>query len=593
MFSVIMYGRNDSHGYNLHKRAAISFNAIAEVMSDPDDEILFVDYNTPDDHPTFPEAIHDTLTDKAKKVMRIFRVRPHQHSHLKARTHLVALESQSRNVALRRSNPRNRWILYTNTDMLLVPRNEDESLSDILGALPDGFYETPRFELPEMLWEAAFDRRDPVANLARLRDWAVRFRLNQVVHNSMPMRYDALGDFQAALRDDMFAIHGFDEEMLLGWHCDSNLAARLALYRGTVDTLVDKVFGYHCDHTRVAAANNKGRQTKMNDLNRFIWDVATPYLPAQADSWGWPDLDIEESRLDRDTSFERFFAGVGAAIEPAKVSYETTTLDGSPSDDLSYDVPHTLPFVCDQVLTYPRQTALMVVAARAEFLTRFSTAWRSMGFTGPILVPRECAGLPADLPGVESAPFHELLRRAEMFIFEFGLATQRSDEPVRTGRRVTPARQGAPRGRRKAVSPDRFARSRNAAQGPPPAAADHRRQRHLQLLLAAVHRVCRGQPQSLLQPGAGRQPAPGNIDEGEDRAPARSLHARGSVLRTTDDGCRQISARRDGKVGLRFDEQEVDREILVLAGLFPAAIGHHVGGRGVHFILFRAVLAGP
>ena len=128
MLSVIMYGRNDSHGYNLHKRAAISFNAIAEVMSDPDDEILFVDYNTPDDHPTFPEAIHDTLTDKAKKVMRIFRVRPQQHSHLKARTHLVALEAQSRNVALRRSNPRNRWILYTNTDMLLVPRNEDESL---------------------------------------------------------------------------------------------------------------------------------------------------------------------------------------------------------------------------------------------------------------------------------------------------------------------------------------------------------------------------------------------------------------------------------------------------------------------------------
>ena len=69
MFSVILYGRNDTHGYNLHKRAAISFNALAEVMSDPDDEILFVDYNTPDDHPTFPEAIHDTLTEKAKKVL--------------------------------------------------------------------------------------------------------------------------------------------------------------------------------------------------------------------------------------------------------------------------------------------------------------------------------------------------------------------------------------------------------------------------------------------------------------------------------------------------------------------------------------------
>ena len=75
----------------------------------------------------------------------------------------------------------------------------------------------------------------------------------------MPMKYDALGDFQAVLREDMFAVHGFDETMILGWHCDSNLAARLALYRGRVETLIDKVFGYHCDHTRVAAANNKGR----------------------------------------------------------------------------------------------------------------------------------------------------------------------------------------------------------------------------------------------------------------------------------------------------------------------------------------------
>ena len=149
MFSVIIYGRNDSHGYNLHKRAAISFNALAEVMSDPDDEILFVDYNTPDDHPTFPEAIQDTLTDKAKKVMRILRVRPEQHAQMGLKTHLVALESQSRNIALRRSNPRNRWILYTNTDMLLVSRDPSQSLSQILGDVPDGFYQIPRFELPE------------------------------------------------------------------------------------------------------------------------------------------------------------------------------------------------------------------------------------------------------------------------------------------------------------------------------------------------------------------------------------------------------------------------------------------------------------
>ncbi len=438
MFSVIVYGRNDSHGYNLHKRAAISFNAIAEVMSDPDDEILFVDYNTPDDHPTFPEAIHDTLTDKAKKVMRIFRVRPEQHVKLKSKTHLVALESQSRNVALRRSNSRNRWVLYTNTDMLLVPRNEGESLSTILSDVPDGFYQIPRFELPEMLWEAAFDRRDPIGNLAKLRDWAVRFHLNQVVHNFMPMKYDALGDFQAALREDMFAIHGFDEAMLLGWHCDSNLAARLALYRGRVATLIDKVFGYHCDHTRVAAANNKGRQTKMNDQDRFIWNVSSPYLPAQAETWGWPDIDIEEIRLDRDTSYERYTTGLAAAMNSATEPYRATSLEWHLYDDLSYDLLHTLPFVCDQVLTYPRSTAIMVVAGRPEFASRFSQAWRAMGFSGPVLIPDECEISSKDIASVKRGSFAELLGQADLFVFEFGLVTQSPEELVRTGRKAGP-----------------------------------------------------------------------------------------------------------------------------------------------------------
>ena len=122
MISVILYGRNDSHGYNLPKRAAISLNCIAEVLSDPDDEILFVDYNTSDDLPTFIEAIYDTLTPKAKSRLRVLRVRPQLHARLVERTHLAALEPHSRNIAIRRSNPRNRWLLFTNTDMIFLPR---------------------------------------------------------------------------------------------------------------------------------------------------------------------------------------------------------------------------------------------------------------------------------------------------------------------------------------------------------------------------------------------------------------------------------------------------------------------------------------
>jgi len=179
----------------------------------------------------------------------------------------------------------------------------------------------------------------------------------------------------------------------------------------------------------------------MNDQDRYIWNVSTPYLPEQAETWGWPDLEIEEVRLDRDTSYERYVAGLGKALEPTPNTIAQTSVDWHLFNDLTYDVPHTLPFVCDQVLTYPKNSTLMVVGTRIEFLTRFLAAWQGMGFTGSILVPQECANLPVDQPGIETGRFADLLRRADMFIFEFGLATQREDEPVRVGRSTGPIDQ--------------------------------------------------------------------------------------------------------------------------------------------------------
>src|SRR5215204_609543 len=138
MISIVLYGRNDNYGYNLPKRGALGLNTMAEVLTDPDDEILFVDYNTPDDFPTFPEAIADTLSEQAKQRLRILRVRPVQHAAFVARTHLQTVEPVARNVAIRRSNPANRWVLSTNTEMLFVPRKAD-SLTDIARELPRGF----------------------------------------------------------------------------------------------------------------------------------------------------------------------------------------------------------------------------------------------------------------------------------------------------------------------------------------------------------------------------------------------------------------------------------------------------------------------
>jgi hypothetical protein len=70
LLSIVVYGRNGNHGYNLHKRAAASINCLAEMSRDPTDELIFVDYNSPDGLSTFAEAIRDILTSRAKAVLR-------------------------------------------------------------------------------------------------------------------------------------------------------------------------------------------------------------------------------------------------------------------------------------------------------------------------------------------------------------------------------------------------------------------------------------------------------------------------------------------------------------------------------------------
>ena len=47
MITFLVAGRNDGYGINLHKRTAISLNHIASLCREPDDEIIYVDCNTP------------------------------------------------------------------------------------------------------------------------------------------------------------------------------------------------------------------------------------------------------------------------------------------------------------------------------------------------------------------------------------------------------------------------------------------------------------------------------------------------------------------------------------------------------------------
>lgn len=417
MISLILYGRNDNHGYNLHKRAAISLNAMAEVLADPDDEILFVDYNTPDDLPTFLEAIADTLTPKARAMLRVLRVRPAVHARFQGKTHLVALESIARNIALRRSNPANRWVLSTNTDMIFVPHEPGASLSDLVRALPDGFYQLPRFELPESLWES-YDRRDGAGLIARTREDARRFHLNEIVYGSDSVLYDGPGDFQLCLRDDLFAMHGFHEGMLRGWHVDANLCVRMIALRGEIRSLADRLFGYHCDHTRQVTPSH-GHDRIENDVLVFLDPKQPPAIAAQAKDWGLPDVRIEEIRLGRGDVFARYLEGLKSAITASQDEVYESAYRPESYGGLTYRAAHVLPFVLDLITAYPPGAKLAYIGARGDMGASIAAACGAVAGAPKVLAPAEFTWL-SGVGGLTSTPLDAVLAQADLFIFEFG-----------------------------------------------------------------------------------------------------------------------------------------------------------------------------
>ena len=419
MISVLVYGRNDARGYGMHKRVAISLNTIAEVMTAPTSEIIFVDYNTPNHLPTLPELIRDMLTEKARLRTRVLRVRPSVHARFADFSHLPVLEPIARNVGLRRSRPQNRWILSTNTDAIIVPPT-GVSLCDVVRDLPGIHYGLPRFELPERLWEA-LDRLDPVGTIATVGAWGKKARLDEIVRGQGVVQFDNPGDFQLVRRSALFSIDGFDEEALLGWHVDHNLAHRLYLKYGREGDLSDRLRLYHCSHTRQATATHSHDRVE-NDVQRFVHQVREPAILRQRDVWGCIDDPIGEFDLQRATTMVLLDAIEDAVSplqgQPLEASYSSKTYDS-----LWYDAGHVGVHLLDLVSTFPRGVTIGYAGCRRDLLDVLTSGLVALGFTEWLTVSTDAAERlrVIDGEGFRVRSVDHLISQCDLLIFEFGL----------------------------------------------------------------------------------------------------------------------------------------------------------------------------
>jgi hypothetical protein len=376
MISVIFYGRNDNHGYNLHKRASLSLNNMAELLTHEDDEILFVDWNTSPGLPTFIESIHDLLTEKAKKIIKIIKVDFYTHNLLfSSKTKKQIVEPVARNTAIVRSNPKNKWVLSTNTDMIFIPKNSNKSLTDICSELEDGFYELPRFSIPEIIWET-FDRLNPESVMKDIKELRLKIDLDEIITAGPILRYDAPGDFQLCLREQLFEIRGFDENMILGWHVDSNLCRRLNILNGETKTLINQLHGYHCEHTKTTT--HFTATSIQNSLINFFERVDSPYSSDKNSDWGLSNIALSEFKVNE--KIQNRFEALYEFAKPPRIP-RSAVYANSMGNLVSYPETHAAPYLIDALYDFPLNTELFVFCQNRNKYDWYIKLLERIGFT--------------------------------------------------------------------------------------------------------------------------------------------------------------------------------------------------------------------
>jgi hypothetical protein len=225
---------------------------MAETLNMENDEIIFVDWNTSDAIPTLIEDISDTLTSKCLSLLKVIRVSEKNHSDLApSELKRPTIEPYARNIAIRHANSKNHWLLSTNTDMIFITQN-GFSLSETIQSLPDGYYQSYRFEIPEFIW-STFNRIEPKKCIEDSKKWFCETFLGKKINLNIEgiKAADAPGDFQLAPLKNWNEIKGFPESLVFGWGVDGAVIKDLTDSSGDALYIPEsKLISMHCNHLR-------------------------------------------------------------------------------------------------------------------------------------------------------------------------------------------------------------------------------------------------------------------------------------------------------------------------------------------------------
>lgn len=275
--SASLIARNDGYGGNLRERATYCLNSLIHTF----DEVVFCDWNSPEDKPLIDEISSDIIkTGKLKTVI----VSQKQASELTNHDPNASpcCEVLARNVAARRCS--GDMILATNIDIVVTERKHlrEEELDQ------NTFYTFSRRHIDlkdiEQFHPTEIDKIQKFLYENKDRYWQHGPGGAGAYIGDKWSKVCCCGDFQLANRNIWYTIRGFEESMIYRNFADTNIQKKADLYGFG---LVDKQY-YDLFHI---AHGSQSYPMKGNCAFRTVRDFTKT---ENNENWGHPEIQFRE-----------------------------------------------------------------------------------------------------------------------------------------------------------------------------------------------------------------------------------------------------------------------------------------------------------
>ncbi|NWG32602.1 MAG: hypothetical protein HXY29_14080 [Rhodocyclaceae bacterium] len=161
----------------------------------------------------------------------------------------------------------------------------------------------------------------------------------------------------------------------------------------------------------------------INDEERFVFNVTSPFLNNQAETWGIPNEVIEEIHIK--DGFKSSFNSILEDLLPGMSEATSEDIFTSESYDHGqiYDTMHTIPFLMDHLFNFSKSTNLGYFGCNHELLYLMDAILQRLEHSGAIFVSHDLIkSVSSKLKPLSSRCFivssEEVISKSDIFIFD-------------------------------------------------------------------------------------------------------------------------------------------------------------------------------